>query len=113
MLTWEAAYKALERYTAELSPEDRATLLEEHTTARTVAAESVQLHDPYSAAVAHLMHPATVKARTQGSVSETYIDPAQVAAYLQEASRGLRATWPLADGPATVPLDLRLTIEGW
>lgn len=107
-----AALVILARYTPELGDTDRTALLTEFTTTRTVAGQSVSLPDPYAAAVAHLMHPATLKSRTEGSVSETYIDPAQVVAYLQEQSAALRATWPVETAPAT-SLDLRLTFEGW
>lgn len=107
------ALAILARYTPELDSGQRSGLLEEHTVTRQVSGAAVELFDPYAAAVAHVMNPATVKARTEGSVSETYIDPVQVVAYLQGESTRLRESWPAADVLAVPILDLTLDVRGW
>lgn len=114
-MTRVTALTILLRYTPELTGPEREALLDEQTVTRTVNGVAVQLLDPYAAAVAHLMHPATVKARTEGSVSETYIDPEKAAAYLQGESARLRAGWPLADAVVSnaAPFDLTLDVRGW
>ncbi len=89
-------------------------LLVENTVTRTVLGVSVALYDPWAAALAYLMHPGTVKSRTEGSVSETYLDPSTVAAYLSAQSLLLRESWPVGDAVGTaLELDLELTVIGW
>lgn len=87
-------------------------LLDEVTVTRVVLGLPVSLYDPYAAALAYLMHPGTVKSRTQGSVSESYIEPGDVAAYLQAQSLLLRESWPVGDGVAG-EISLELNIVGW
>lgn len=110
----EQALRILERYAPELSEPQLLDLLGEQTVRRTVGGLERELLDPYAAALAHLMNPATVKARTEGSVSETYIDPSQVAGYLERQSALLRESWPAADpvGEAAT-FDLTLDVRGW
>lgn len=109
-----AALAVLGRYAPELSDPARGVLLDEQSVTRRVAGQDQVLFDPYAAAVAHLMNPATVKARTEGSVSETYIDPEKVAAYLQGESQRLREGWPLADVSGTpTDFDHTITVLGW
>lgn len=106
------ALTIVQRYVPD--PAEAATLLAEHTITRTAAGADVLLYDPYAAALAYLMNPATVKSRTEGSVSETYIDPAQVAAWLSKQSDALRASWPAADDTGTaLAWDLTLDVRGW
>ncbi|WP_019008978.1 hypothetical protein [Deinococcus aquatilis] len=109
-----AALGVLERYAPELSEPARGALLDEQSVTRRVGGQDQVLLDPYAAAVAHLMNPATVKARTEGSVSETYIDPEKVAAYLQGESLRLRECWPAADvSSTTTDFDYTITVLGW
>lgn len=115
MLTLDAALAILTRYTVSLAPDGRLSLLQETVTVRETANGTATLYDPYRAALAYLMSPETLKARSEGSVSETYIDPASVAEYLREESASLRASWPT---PAPVnsspaPLSVDLEIIGW
>lgn len=114
MLTVEQALKIVARYTPDLTVEQRTDLLTEKAVTRTVAGQPVTLFDPYASALADLYDPERVKARTQGSVSETYIDPESVAAYLRGESDALRAAWPADDiDSAPRTLDTRLTLKGW
>lgn len=106
------ALTIVQRYVPD--PTEAAALLAEQTFTRSVLGVPVTLYDPYAAALAYLMNPATVKARTEGSVSETYIDPAQVAAYLRQESTTLRESWPAADTETAWEFpDLSLEIVGW
>lgn len=112
MLSEAQALTILGRYAP---PSEAPVLLAEHTVTRQVSGVQTALYDPYAAALAYLMHPDTLKARTQGSVSETYIDPAQVAAYLQQQSTALRESWPAPDvtSSGTAFDDLTITVVGW
>jgi hypothetical protein len=115
MLTLAAALSILSRYTSALAPDRRLALLEETTTVRETSEATVTLYDPYRAALAYLMSPETLKARAEGSVSETYIDPATVADYLREESASLRLSWPAEKPPVAAPvaLNVDLDIRGW
>lgn len=113
MLSEAQALQIVSEYAPGLTPERLGELLARHTVTRRVSGLAREFYDPYAAALAHLMHPATVKSRTEGSVSETYIDPAQVAAYLQGESAALRESWPPADGAVSGFPDLTLDIRGW
>lgn len=106
-----AALLIAQRYIPGASDAD--TLLTQYTVTRTVLGVPVPLYDPYAAALAYLMNPYTVKARSEGGVSETYIDPTTVAAWLQGESLLLRSGWPLGDSAVKPGLDLTLTFGGW
>lgn len=112
MLSEAQALTILGRY---VPPSEAPVLLAEHTVTRSVRGVQTALYDPYAAALAHLMHPATVKSRTEGSVSESYIDPAQVAAWLERQSTLLRESWPPPDVTSTGTAfdDLTITVVGW
>lgn len=111
MLTQAQALSILGRY---VPAEQAEPLLSENTITRTVGGVALSLYDPYAAALAYLMHPNTVKSRTEGSVSETYIDPTTVAAYLEGQSALLRESWPVADpAGAALEWDLSLDVRGW
>ncbi len=112
MLSEAQALTILGRYAP---PSEAPVLLAEHTVTRSVRGVQTALYDPYAAALAYLMNPATVKSRTEGQVSETYIDPAQVAAYLQQQSTALREMWPPPDVTSTGTAfdDLTLDVVGW
>jgi hypothetical protein len=102
----------LERYVED--DLEQITLLDETAVTLTVLGQAVTLYDPYAAALAHLMHPDALKARTEGSVSETYVDHKEVVGYLQGKSAELRASWPVDDGALpTVRPNLTLTFGGW
>lgn len=109
------ALEILADYAPTLDLAGQGTLLDRHSVTRTVNTVSVTLYDPYAAALAYIMHPNTIKQRSEGSVSETYIDPAQVADYLRQMSAELRANWPVDDAALAAPgaLDLTLDIRGW
>ena len=107
------ALPILARYTSGLTDGARVALLTETAVVRTVNAASVTLYDPYAAAVAHLMHPDTLKARTEGEVSETYVDFGPVVRYLEGQSALLRLTFPLDDSLSTLKPYLNLNIVGW
>lgn len=113
MMTLEQALKIVGRYTPDLTPAQREDLLNEKAESRTVGGQVVTLFDPYAAALADLYDPERVKARTQGSVSETYIDPESVAGYLRGESASLRAGWPIDEAAVQTPLDTRLRLRGW
>ena len=53
-----------------------------------------------------------VVCRTEGSVSESYLEPEKVAVYLQSQSLALRDSWPLGDA-LPLEFDLTLDIQGW
>lgn len=110
----QKALGILASYAGQLSADQQQALLDRYTFTRTVNGAAVQLPDPYAAALAHLMHPDTIKQRSEGGVSETYIDPADVAAYLRSESQALQATWPLDDATMrVVDVDLLLDVQGW
>ena len=116
MLTEAQALLILARYAPSLIPTALTSLLAERTEVRTTTTGTVTLYDPYRAAIGYLMSPDTVKARTEGSVSETYIDPVAVAAFLQGESVTLRESWPLAviSGTATAhAINTDLDYRGW
>lgn len=94
--------------------EQADALLTEHTVTRTVLGVPVPLYDPYAAALAWLMNPVTVKSRTEGSVSESYIEPEKVAAYLEGQSLALRESWPVGDvSGEPLAFNLELDVQGW
>lgn len=107
------ALPTLRRYTEDLGEGDRFGLLEETSVKRTVGGEEVQLYDPYAAALTHLMHPNTLKQRSEGETSETYIDLGPLVSFLQGKSAEVRAMWPLDDSAATLKPNLELNIVGW
>lgn len=113
MLTEAEALRVLTEYAPELDADASAALLARHTITRTVQGQLVTLHDPYAAALANLMRPDRVTQQTQGSVSETYINPQFTATYLREQSRALQLTWPLADAGAALPLNTDMDLRGW
>lgn len=112
MLSEAQALTILGRY---MPPSEAPVLLAEHTVTRSVRGVETALYDPYTAALAYLMNPATVKSRAQGSVNETYIDPTTVAAYLEGQSTALRESWPPPDvtGAGTAFDNLEITVIGW
>ena len=107
------ALLVLARYTDGSSTIERLNLLNETAQKRTVSGELKTYPDPYAAALAHLMHPDTVKQRTEGSVSETYTDLKDVVSYLRGMSAALVSTLPLDDSQATIKPDLTLSFTGW
>ena len=113
MLTVDQALVILTRYTPDLSAEQRTALLNENTVTRTVGGTATPLIDPYAAALDDLFDPERVKARTEGTVSETYIDPKDVADHLRGKSAELRASWPVDDVDVARPLNTRMTLRGW
>ncbi|MFC6591679.1 hypothetical protein ACFP81_06415 [Deinococcus lacus] len=115
MMDRAQALDILAEYAPALLLDGAGLLIDRHATLRVVGGVALTLYDPYAAALAYLMHPNTVKQRSEGGVSETYIDPVQVAEYLRQMSAQLQANWPLDDAvTAQQPnLDLTLDIRGW
>lgn len=115
MLSAAQAFQIVSEYAPGLTPERVEELLIRHAVTRQVGGLMQEFYDPYAAALAYLMNPATVKSRTEGSVSETYIDPAQVAAYLQQQSAALRESWPPPDVTSTGTAfdSLEISVIGW
>lgn len=113
ILTEAEALAILKDYAPDLDAEASGELLARKTETRTVAGQAVELRDPFGAALADLMRPDRVTARSQGSTSETYVDPFRVAAYLQAESDGLRASWPLGDDKAPEPINTDMELIGW
>lgn len=107
------ALTILTRYTAGLSESERQALLEETATFRTVNGALATYYNPYAAATAHLMHPETVKSRSEGAVSETYLDIKDLLAWLTEQSRLLIATFPADDATRFTPFSMRGELVGW
>lgn len=112
-MTQAEALPILTRYTAGLTNDERTALLTETAVKRTVNESETLLYDPYAAALAHLMHPDTLKAKTEGEVSETYADLGSVTRYLERKSADLQAAFPLPEDARTLKPDLTLTFFGY
>lgn len=88
--------------------EEIDNFLAEHTQTRVVSGREAVLYDPYAAALSYVLSPDYVTSRTEGSVSETYIDPELVVNYLRAQSEKLRLSWG-SSWLTSVELDVR----GW